>query len=75
MFPKIGIGSKFFIREESTRAESILVLGEASSQSSEAIEASSSLGKAFLGRGINEKVPAKIQEIEGRWEVLSITRL
>lgn len=75
MFPKIGMGSKFFVREEVTRAESILVLGESSLQCSEDINASSSLGKAFLGRGINERITAKIQGIEGRWEILSIVRL
>jgi hypothetical protein len=74
MSPRIEIGSKFFVREESTRTEHILVLGESSSQNSEMVDASSSLGKAFLGRGINEKVAAKIQ-IEGRWEILSIVRI
>jgi len=69
--PRVEIGSKFFVREESTRTEHILVLGESSSQNSEEIAVSSPIGKAFLGRGINEKVAAKIQ-IEGRWEILSI---
>jgi len=74
MFPKIGIGTKFFLREEATRTESILVLGE-SSQNNEEISVSSPLGKAFLGRGINEKISAKIEGIKGRWEILSIVRL
>jgi len=65
MFPEIGIGSKFIIREESTRAEHILVLGESFSQSSEEIAASSPLGKAFLGRKINNRVTAQIEGIEG----------
>lgn len=75
MFPSIRIGSKFFIREESTRAEHILVLTKSSQWNvNEEVDISSTLGKAFLGREINDKVTAKIQEIKGRWEVLSIVR-
>jgi transcription elongation GreA/GreB family factor len=72
MCPRIGIGSRFFIREESTRTERIIVLGESPLKNSEAVDISSPLVEVFLGRGINDRIAAEIQDLKGRWEVLSI---